>query len=301
MTVASASPDVCADKAIAPVAGEHAWDALSLAILVAGLAFLYVPTYWSLTHGVWAADSQGHEPFVPLLSAWLMYRRREALAALPTPPLRWPAVVLMGVGLLIYVVGRSQQVLRLEMASQIVVVSAMVLAFKGRAGLRLLWFPLAFLVFVIPAPYAVVLAVTGPLKAAVSMCAAKLLFWAGYPVGRSGVIITIGQYELLVAQACAGLQTMFSLEAMGLLYANLRGYRSPLRALTMALLVVPISFCANVVRVMVLALVTYHFGDEAGRGFIHGFAGMVLFLVALLLLVSVDRAVGWLLPDKERA
>ena len=57
--------------------------------------------------------------------------------------------------------------------------------------------------------------------------------------------------------------------------------------------VVPISFIANVVRVMILVLVTYYAGDEAGQGFVHGFAGMVLFMVALLLILSVDRVLGF--------
>ena len=58
----------------------------------------------------------------------------------------------------------------------------------------------------------------------------------------------------------------------------------------LAILIVPISFCANIIRVMTLTLVTYHFGDAAGQGFLHGFAGMVLFLSALLLIIGTDSA-----------
>ena len=93
---------------------------------------------------------------------------------------------------------------------------------------------------------------------------------------------------LLVADACAGLHTLFTLEALGLLYLNLIRHDSFFRNITLALLIVPISFTANVIRVMVLTLITYHFGDEAGQGFLHGFAGMVLFLSALLLIIAVD-------------
>jgi exosortase/archaeosortase family protein len=56
----------------------------------------------------------------------------------------------------------------------------------------------------------------------------------------------------------------------------------------LAILIVPISFTANVIRVMTLSLITYHFGDEAGQGFLHGFAGMVLFLSALMLIIGFD-------------
>ncbi len=93
---------------------------------------------------------------------------------------------------------------------------------------------------------------------------------------------------LLVADACAGLHTLLTLEALGLLYLNLIRRDSAFRNITLAILIIPISFTANVIRVMALSLITYHFGDEAGQGFLHGFAGMVLFLSALLLIIGFD-------------
>jgi exosortase len=126
----------------------------------------------------------------------------------------------------------------------------------------------------------------------VSAVATTLLDFAGYEIGRSGVVITIGQYQLLVTEACAGLQTMFTLEAMGLLYANLMNHSSLLRNAMLAVLVVPIAFAANVVRVIVLALVTFYAGDAAGQGFLHGFAGLVLFAVALALVIATDWVLG---------
>ena len=82
--------------------------------------------------------------------------------------------------------------------------------------------------------------------------------------------------------------TLFTLEAMGLLYLNVVRHSSALRNILLAILIVPISFAANVTRVVVLSLITYHFGDAAGQGFLHGFAGMVLFLTALLLIIATD-------------
>jgi len=66
-----------------------------------------------------------------------------------------------------------------------------------------------------------------------------------------------------------------------------------LRNIVLGLLIVPISFTANMIRVIFLALLTYHFGDEVGQGFLHGFAGGVLFLVALLLITSLDGLLRW--------
>ena len=275
----------------------RSFDAVALGIVALGLAALWVPTFWDLCFGIWSAEAQGHEFIVLGVSAWLLYRQRAALQALPDAPSRWGGALLV-LGLLLYAFGRSQQFLRIEMLSLSIVLVAVMASFKGFATLRLVWFPLLFLLFALPLPYGLVLAVTAPLKLGVSIVATKLLLWLGYPMGRSGVVMTIGQYQLLVSEACAGLQTMFTLEAMGLLYASLMNYRSWVRNASLALLVIPVAFSANVVRVMILVLVTYYFGDAAGRGFIHGFAGMVLFAVGLAFIVGADRGLGALLPKR---
>lgn len=271
-------------------------DAQALLWLLAGFVALVLPVVWDWSQGAWLRETQGHEPLILGISAWLVWRRRKALAALPAAGSKWPGLSLFGFALLVYLGGRWLGVFRLELISLMLVPAALLLYFKGFAALRLTWFAFFFLLFAIPLPFSLVLAVTGPLKAAVSYVAAHALAAVGYPVGLSGVVITVGQYQLLVNEACAGLQTMFTLEAMGLLYASLMNHTSTLRNTLLAILVVPIAFCANVVRVMVLALVTYHFGDAAGQGFLHGFAGMVLFLVALVLVIAVDALLGRLLP-----
>jgi exosortase B len=281
---------------VAAGAGRFA-DPVALGLVLAGLAALWLPTFWDLIFGVWARDAQGHELIVVAVSAWLIYRQRHVLRELPSAPSRWGAV-LVGLGLLMYAFGRSQQFVRVEMLSLGLVLAATLVCFKGAAALRPIWFALVFLLFTLPLPYSLVLAVTAPLKLGVSVVASNLLLWLGFPMGRSGVVITIGQYQLLVSEACAGLQTMFTLEAMGLLYASLMNYRSWVRNGLLALLVVPVAFSANVVRVMVLVLVTYYFGDAAGRGFIHGFAGMVLFAVGLAFIIGADRGLGAVLPKR---
>lgn len=279
-----------------------AWLGIDPAIVVmlaAGLLAMVLPLAWDWSHGTWELQTQGHEPLILGVSAWLVWRRREAIAALDTPAAPRAGMALFLFALAMYLVGRLLGVFRLELVSMMLIPAALLLHFKGFAALRLVWFAFFFLVFAVPLPFSLVLAVTGPMKAAVSALAAQLLSVAGYPIGLSGVVITIGQYQLLVNEACAGLQTMFTLEAMGLLYASLMNHGSALRNTLLAVLVVPIAFLANVVRVMVLALVTYHWGDAAGQGFLHGFAGMVLFLVALVLVMGADAMLGRMLAPRE--
>jgi len=265
-------------------------DLLVAGLVLLGLLCLYAPTTVDLADKIWVRDEQGHGPIIVAVVLWLLWARRDQFTALPAAPSPVLGGVFFVLSLLIYIVGRSQAVLMLEAGSLIPLLIGLLLMFKGKAALRLYWFPLFFLIFMVPLPQTLVVGVTTPLKTAVSSVASSLLYQLGYPIGRSGVILTVGPYQLLVADACAGLNSMFTLEALGLLYMNLMQYKSAVRNVALAILIVPISFVANIVRVCILVLVTYHFGDEAGQGFVHGFAGMVLFLVALSLILTVDHA-----------
>lgn len=273
----------------AQAGGQGAEPLAPWLIVLAGLSLLYVPSFIDLLTGIWSSQEQAHGPIVLGVSLWLLYRQWPEMlgrsAGRPTSAAGWP---ILAFGLLLYILGRSQDILIFEIGSLIWVLAAIGLIFRGTAAVKAQWFALFFMLFMIPLPGAVVDAVTMPMKLAVSNVAEHVLYWAGYPIARSGVILQIGQYKLLVADACAGLHTLFTLEALGLLYLKLTHSESALRNTLLAILIVPISFAANVIRVMVLTLITFHYGDAAGQGFMHGFAGMVLFASALLIILGVD-------------
>lgn len=276
----------------AQAGGQAAEPLAPWLIVLAGLSFLYVPSFIDLLTGIWSSQEQAHGPIVLGVSLWLLYRQWPEMlgrsAGRPTSAAGWP---ILAFGLLLYILGRSQDILIFEIGSLIWVLAAIGLVLRGTAAVKAQWFALFFMLFMIPLPGAVVDAVTMPMKLAVSNVAEHVLYWAGYPIARTGVILQIGQYKLLVADACAGLHTLFTLEALGLLYLKLTHSASALRNTVLAILIVPISFAANVIRVMVLTLVTYYYGDAAGQGFMHGFAGMVLFVSALLIITAADSMV----------
>jgi exosortase B len=262
--------------------------------VLAGLALLFAPTFVSLFGGAWLSEEQGHGPIIFGLALWLAWRKwPAALAASAAPRSCWAGWPVLALGLVLHTLGRSQHILMFEIGSIILVLAAVVLVKRGGAALRVLWFPFFFMLFMVPLPGELVATLTLPMKMAVSWATEQLLFAAGFPIGRSGVILQIGQYQLLVADACAGLQTLLTLEALGLFYLNLMRHPSAFRNVALAILIVPISFAANVIRVMTLTLVTYYLGDAAGQGFLHGFAGMVLFLTALVLIMAVDSSLQW--------
>ncbi len=257
--------------------------------VIFGLMVLYVPTLYDLFSGLWMTEGQAHGPIILMLSIWLIYRQWQMMMEKsqnqPTCAIGWAVLVL---ALMSYIVGRSQQIMLFELGSLIWMLAAILLLMRGPGALKVMWFPLFFMLFMLPLPGTVVIALTMPMKMAVSYVTSNILFWAGYPIARNGVILQIGQYQLLVADACAGLQTLLTLESLGLFYLNVVRHTSIFRNVVLATLIVPISFTANVIRVITLTLVTYYFGDEAGRGFLHGFAGLVLFLSALVLILGGD-------------
>lgn len=285
---------------------------VALLIVALGLAILYVPTLWSLFNGVWGEEGQAHGPMILAIASWLIYRALPDLIAAGQAETKLggsfrsrltlaSGCVVLLIGLLLYIVGRSQAIDFFEIGSLIWVLAGAVLLLFGSKALRLIWFPLFFMLFMIPLPGLLVAAVTMPMKIAVSVCAEWILYAFGYPVARSGVILQVGQYQLLVADACAGLHTLLTLEALGLLYLNLFRHESLLRNISLALLIIPIAFSSNVIRVMVLSLITFYFGDAAGQGYLHMFSGMVLFLTALLLVVGVDSLIRWFVRGRSRA
>ena len=282
--------------AIRPPAGMRAAlrDALPdwVPVLV-GMLVLYVPTFYRLFTGLWATEEQAHGPIILLLALWLMFRQWPAMLARADgqpSAAGWPV---LGVGLLAYILGRSQGIIAFEIASFLLLLAAVLMLKCGRGALRVQWFAFFFMAFMVPLPGPLVGMLTMPMKMAVSWATEHLLYAAGYPIARSGVILQVGQYQLLVADACAGLQTLLTLEALGLFYLNVVRHSSAFRNVALALLIIPISFTANVIRVITLSLVTYYLGDAAGQGFLHGFAGMVLFITALLLIIGVDAFLQW--------
>jgi exosortase B len=262
--------------------------ALPWLVALAGFASMYVPTYWWAATTIWQTEEQAHGALIMLVVAWLFWERKDAIAGVrpaPSPVAGW---LCFAFGLATFFLGRLLSISILELGSQIPVLAGAILVLAGRPGIRAVWFPLLYLAFAVPLPGILVDAVTSPLKQWISHIAEEVLYAGGYPIARQGVVLVIGQYQLLVADACSGLHSMFSLSALGVLFLHLKQRTGWLHNGILIACILPIAFLANIVRVIVLILVTYHLGDEAGQGFLHGGAGMVLMVVALLVFFVSD-------------
>ncbi|HKI64676.1 MAG TPA: exosortase B [Burkholderiales bacterium] len=283
---------------VKPYPGGAALNWLPVAV---GLLLLYVPTFYHLGTTLWQSEDHAHGPIILAVVLFLIWRQREAFLAASAPAAPKSGLGLLAFGLLLYVVGRSQDINLFEVGALLPILAGTLLAMRGWRTLRTLWFPILFAVFLIPFPDVFVDSVTGPLKQNVSAIAEQILYVAGYPVARNGVVLTVGQYQMLVADACSGLNSMFSLSALGLLYLYLVGRKSWIHNAIIVTAILPIAFAANVVRVIALVLVTYHFGDEAGQGFLHGAAGLLLVMAALIIVLLLDAVLLRLTRQKGMA
>lgn len=258
-------------------------------ILALGCVAIILPTMIGVARFSWATEQGGHGPLVLASGLWLLWRESKNGSAISRPGKLLPGALALGTMLLIFLLARITQILEIEAFAMYGALISAAYLLAGGALLRQIWFPLVYLAFTLPPPDTVVAAITQPIKIAISAGAVEFLHALGYPVANSGVMIQIEQYELLVAAACAGLNSIVTLGALCLLYVYLRHRSNVAAFVIVSIAVIPIALIANFVRVVVLILVTYYFGESAAQGFIHDFAGLLMFSVALVSVFAIDQ------------
>lgn len=259
------------------------------------LAALFAPTFYKLFSYGWKQADYSHGPLILIAFFWLLWRNREFLLT-PADNKAHPLFLsLLVAGLLFYVFGAVQKTILFESFSLIPIFIGTTGFLLGRRSAKAVLFPASFLIFLVPPPLFLIDMITSPLKQLVSVASTTALQTAGYIVSRNGVTVSIGDYSIIVGDACSGLRSLISLMAVGAIYAYMQKI-SGLKKTVLFLSIIPISIAANIIRLIALALITYYFGESAGQGFFHNFSGFLLFIVALaslvILDVLMDRGVG---------
>ncbi|MDA9521527.1 membrane protein [Bradyrhizobium sp. CCBAU 11434] len=191
-----------------------------------------------------------------------------------------------------YLARIEQGLVTIEMASLLPVIVGCILLTAGWPTLRILAFPIGFLIFAVPMPDWLVDAATVPLKVFISNMVTKVLYAAGFPVAQNGVMIMIGSYQLLVKDACSGMNSIFALSAIGVFYAYAFRWEEKLRSVLLLLAIIPITILANFVRVFTLVLIAYYGGPDLLEGIVHDMTGIGLFIVAVVLMFMFDAVLG---------
>ncbi len=271
--------------------------------LLVGAAVLAWPTMARVASQSWSTEQGSHGPIVLMTGLWLLTKMwPQAVRYAAMPPWHRAAPVL-GAAATLLVLSRVVQILEIEGFLMYGLLIAGLYALIGWRALRELWFPLFYLAFIFPLPDTLVAFLTLPLKGLISRTAIDLLHLAGYPIGGMGVTIMIGPYELLIAAACSGLNSIVSLSVIALFYLFIRHEGRWQGAIPSVVMIVPIAIAANLIRVILLILLTYHAGEAVGQGFLHQMAGLFMFVVALGLLMIWDKLIsqmmGRLVPTRS--
>lgn len=278
---------------VAHPAKSHAFkNWLWPAILVGSFLAAYVPTISGLINGPWQTEQEGHGPLIIAASLWLVWQSRDRLKSVEisaAPIAGWTSLVL---GLALMFLARTQDVLTAEALSIIPVIVGCVLISAGWSMLRVLAFPIGFLVFAVPVPDWIIDGATVPLKVFISDSVTRILYHAGYPIAQNGVMIMIGSYQLLVKDACSGMNSIFALSAIGVFYAYAFRSDEKLRAILLLIAIIPITIVANFIRVLALVLMAYYGGPDFIEGTVHDLTGIGLFVVAVTLLFLFDGFLG---------
>jgi exosortase len=258
-------------------------------ILIVGLVVLLVPTVVGLLDQTWSQEFGAYGPIVLVTGGWLLWRKMPEMRAEGRPGAPWLTALLLAAALIAYIVGSAFGFLTFQTAGVYGVGLAML---QSRVGSRVMithWFPLLYLALAIPPPGSILADVTSPLKKLASLAATDWLHAFGVPVAREGVTIFVAQYQLLVEDACSGMNSIVGLIAVSLLYIYLVRGSSIRYSIVLSAFVIPIAVVANILRIMVLVMLTYDFGNEVGQGFLHKTAGMFLFVTALLCVFGLDK------------
>ena len=270
---------------------------LSHFVLIVGFLLFVLPPMIEVARFNWTTEQGGHGPIVMATGLWLLHREYQKARHLVCPGNPLLGFAALAVLIPLYVVAGITGILELQVFFMYAAIVAGAYLLVGGAALRACWFPILYLAFALPPPDQVVAVITQPVKIAISTAAVKFLYALGYPIGNSGVMIQIAQFELLVAAACSGLNSLLTLSAICMFYVYLKNRDDKFLFVTMALLVVPIAILANFIRVLILILVTYYAGEAAAQGFLHDFAGLLTFAAALATLMGIEA----LITSRRRA
>ena len=258
---------------------------IKTSILALILGVIFFPTLVSMAGRFTAADSYySHGFLIPPLSAFLIWRKRKALKALPIEPSPIGLWVLSG-GLLLHVIS---SLLKLNFGSYlaiVIVLQGLGLYLFGKKINRLVLFPIALLLFMIPLPGVVIIGTSFRMKMFAARASTYLINLIGISAIRDGSILFLPNGgQLMIGDPCSGLRSLISLLALGALFTQfVNGSRLKKQALFLSS--IPIALLSNMLRIIMLAWVTYVYGEQAAMGFFHDFSGLLVFVFAFLGLI----------------
>ena len=270
---------------------------LALVLVVAGIAVLYREVVPALVEAWGTDDNYSHGYLIPFIAGYLAWERRQRFLTAPGRPSLFGFVVIAG-SVLVLAVGVLGVELFLTRVSLIGVLAGTVLFLFGWARLRVMAFPLAFLILAVPLPAIIFNQIAFPLQLIASQFGEGVIRAFEIPVLREGNVLVLANITLEVAQACSGIRSLISLLTLGIVFAYLADSRSWARAAIIAS-TVPVAVLANAMRVAGTGVAAHYYGKAAAEGFFHEFSGWLVFVVSFAMMLLLHRLLVLVSPDRK--
>ncbi len=267
--------------------------AAALPIVAAVLfAALYAPVVASLAKQCWSDPNYQHGLAVPIVSAYLLWRRRAALHAASGPRaiLAGSAVMLAAAALLVG--GTAASELFTARVSLPIMLIGVLLALRGWEFVRRAAFPLLFLFMMIPLPYIIYYKLTFPMQIMSAKLSALLIRFIGLEVIRHGNILSLPTYTFEVVAACSGLRSLMTMVTLALVMGALPGL-GVRRRIILAASSVPIAVAANTIRLAITAIGASAVSPAFADGILHEISGLIVFITGFVMLLAVWGALKW--------
>ena len=261
--------------------------AIQILIVAALIGILYAPVFPSLWKD-WNQDpNYGHGVFVPFLTAFLFWWKRNKIKEIKPNPYG-PGLFVVSLGIMLYLIGIVGNELFTMRASMIVVFFGVLMSLLGLRGAKLLSFPVFYLLLMIPLPYIIYYAVASPMKLFATKWAVFFVDLLRISVHNEGNIIYLSNTTLEVADACSGLRSLMSLFTFGLVFAYVAQQTFLYRSVLVTA-IIPIAIISNIIRIIITAMLAYYKGPETAHGFLHDTSGIVVYTVATVLTFGVNE------------
>jgi exosortase len=259
-------------------------------------ALLWV--YWAVITGLVAAwstdDNYSHGFFIVPLALYFAWERRHAIAAAPERPSLLGLIVVAG-SMFLLVAGLLGAELFLSRVSILGAVAGAVLFLFGWPTLRILMFPLAFMLLMVPLPAIIFNKIAFPLQLLASNVGEYTIRSLDIPILREGNVLILANAKLEVAEACSGIRSLVSLFTLGLVFGYFVDRRVWVRTV-IALSAIPVAIFANGLRVASAGVAAHNFGSAGAEGLFHEFSGWVVFVVAFLMMFGLQRLLQRFMP-----
>ena len=257
-------------------------------------------TYWNVLQGLvnaWSTDDNySHGFFIVPLAAFFAWERRDKFTAAPIAP-SWLGLLVVAFSLLLLVAGLLGAELFLSRVSVIGTLTGSILFLFGWQRLRVLLFPLAFLLLMIPLPALIFNKIAFPLQLLASNVGEAAINGLDIPILREGNVLILANATLEVAEACSGIRSLVSLFTLGIVFGYFVDPRPWVRVV-IALSAVPVAILANGLRVASAGVAAHYYGNAGVEGLFHEFSGWVVFVLAFMMMLGLQRLLQrWLPPQ----